>query len=262
MPFTFASDLITPTSYKLPDAPTVDINAEQLANTQSNAATFEGAKQLAQEFNDFQSQQVARRLQQNFPQFEGLQTSGAQVIADRLAGRLSSSDASASQRSSAARALGAGTNVAGTTLRDLGLKQYDAQSQGLSELPGFASTVQGVKGAPMFDFSNTFMSPQQRIGISMQNAENKWNVANLKAQMDAQPEPWMKALAGLADTSSNFGGILGSRAMSGTGFGNSGFGRSAGSNAADYANAYESGADMSSFSSGSASGVSESGYSF
>ncbi len=198
--FSFFSDLISPTSYKVPPAVNVDPTQNQLDTVSGNSASFASAKDLAQQFNDFQAQQVASRLKASFPQFQGLQDKGAQVIADRLSGKLSTSDAAAVQRSSAAKALGAGTSVAGTTLRDLGISQYQAESQGLSELPAFTSTVLGAKAAPMFDFSSVFLSPQQRWQQSYTNSTNAWNVQNLKNQMSAQPAPWMKAFAGFGDS--------------------------------------------------------------
>lgn len=202
--FSLFTDLISPTKYSVPDAATVDIDQEQLANVRSNASTFEAAKQLAQQYNDFMAEQVSNRLKANFPQFEGLQTAGADVIAKRLAGVLSTSDAAGVQRRSAARGLGLG--VAGSpaggalTLRDLGIAQYQAQTQGLNDLGNFTQTVLGAKNAPLFDFSNVFMTPQQRIATQFQNKTNQWNVQNLRNQMAVQPEPWMKALAGFGDS--------------------------------------------------------------
>lgn len=268
MAFSFFSDLLSPTSYKLPTAPTVDISGEQLANVQSNAASFSAAKDLAAQYNDFMAQSVAKRLAQSFPQFEGLQSSGAAQIARMLSGQLTSSDAAMSQQASAAKNLGLGTfgspRGAATNVFDLARTQQQQVTQGLAALPGFTQTVLGAKAAPLFDFSNTFMSPQQRIGISMQNAENQWNVANLKAQMDVQPEPWMKALAGLGDTAMNVGGILGSRYIAGTGFGGAGFSQSQGSPGGmggspmtgDFAGG------TGGFGTSPAGAVSESGYSF
>ncbi len=222
MGFSLFTDLITPTRYKIPDAATVDINQEQLANVKSNAETFASAKELAQQYNDFMAEQVSNRLKANFPQFEGLQTAGADVIAKRLAGVLSTSDAAGVQRRSAARSLGLG--VAGSpaggalTLRDLGLSQYQAQSQGLAELGNFTQTVLGAKNAPLFDFSNVFMTPQQRIAIQFQNKTNQWNVQNLRNQMAVQPDPWEKALAGFGDSLLT---LAGSAATGGVGNSNS-----------------------------------------
>lgn len=201
--FSFFSDLLNPTSYKVPPAPVVSPDQAQMETVAGNTAAFAGAKELAQNFNDFMAQQQAKQLATSMPWLKGLETQGAQTIADRLAGKLSTSDVAASQRSSVARALGMGTNVGGTTLRDLGLTQYQAQSSGLAALPGFTQSSAAIHRTPLFDFSNVFLSPQQRWQMNYQNATNSWNVQNLKNQMAAQPAPWMKAFAGLGDTALN-----------------------------------------------------------
>lgn len=198
--FSVFSDLINPTKYNVPNAPYVDPGAAQLDTIAGNTSAFAGAKDLAASYNDFMAQQQAKQLKTSMPWLQGLETQGAQTIADRLAGKLSTSDAAAAQRSSAARALGLGTNVGATTLRDLGLTQYQAQSSGLAALPGFAQSSAAIHRTPLFDFSNVFLNPAQRWQMNYQNATNQWNVQNLKAQMAAQPDPWMKSLAGLGDS--------------------------------------------------------------
>lgn len=224
MGFSIFTDLITPTKYKVPDAVTVDPGSEQLANTQANAAAFAGAKKLASDYNDYMQQEVSRRLKQTMPEFEGLQSQAAANLAAGLRGELSASDAAASQRSSAARALGLGIGGSGAgaalTARDLGLKQYQLQQQAQSQLPGYLSTIAGITKAPLFDFSNTFLTPAQRIEIAFKNKTNQWNVQNLRNQMAVQPEPWMKSLAGLGDSVVNAAAAyftMGGSAMGGGG---------------------------------------------
>lgn len=204
----FFLDLITPTSYKIPQAPTVDITGEQTANAQANLASFSAAKDLANQYNDFMAQSVEKRLKSSMPYLAGLESQAADVYSKQLRGELSLSDQAASQRRSAARGLGLGISgsPAGSalTLRDLGLTQYGVQQGAQASMPGFAATMAGIHKAPMFDFSNVFMSPQERISAQFRNKENTWNVQNLKNQMAAQPEPWMRALAGQGDALQDF----------------------------------------------------------
>lgn len=205
----------------MPNAPTLDATQNQLETTQGNAATFDAAKELAAKYDEFMAQQFSKA----FPQFQALQSEGGDAIAKMLRGELSTGDVAASQRSSAARALGLGTSGSdfgkGLSIYDLGRTQQQVQAQGLAALPGYTSTVAGTKR--LFDPSTMFLNPVQRFQQSMINQENQWNVANLRNQMAVQPSPWEKALAGLGDTAMNVGGILGSRYISGTGFGQSGF---------------------------------------
>lgn len=218
MGFSFFSDLITPTKYSVPTAPTVDLTGEQKANAESNTASFKAAKELAQQFNDFMSQQVQARLKQNMPYMQGLEDQAAANYAKQLRGEISDSDAASAQRRSAARALGSGMNVGALTARDLGLTQFQVQNQAQQGVTGFLGGMAQLKNAPLFDFSNIFMSPSQRIGYQFQNKENDWKVQNMKNQMAVQPEPWMRALAGLGDSLTNYatsaGGIMGSSGSS------------------------------------------------
>lgn len=202
--FSLFTDLISPTKYSVPDAPQVDITGEQLATQAGNAATFDAAKGLAGSYNDFMRQQVAKSLQAGVPGYADLSSTLASNLAAQLRGELTSSDAAATQRSSAAAALGQG--IAGSpagaafSARNLGLRQYQVQQGAQAQTPGYLNTMAGLTRAPMYDFSNVFMSPMQRINVSQWNKTNQFNVQSLKNQMAVQPAPWMKALAGFGDS--------------------------------------------------------------
>lgn len=208
--FNFFSDLITPTKYDVPEAPQLDITGEQLANVQANAASFAGAKDLAAQYNDFMASQVAKQIRQSMPEFEGLQSQVSKNLAAQLRGEISTSDLAASQRSSAARSLGLGLGGspagAAMTARDLGLTQLGIQQQAQAQTPAWMQSIVGMKRAPMFDFSSVFLTPAQRLNLSWQNKASAWNVQNLKNQLEAQPEPWMRAMAGLGDPLGDFFG--------------------------------------------------------
>lgn len=199
MGFSFFSDLISPTKYDVPDAPNIDVDAEQKASVEGNLSTFRAAKQLAQEFNDYSAKQVQARLKQNLPYMQDMESQIASNLGKRLRGELSLSDAAGVQRQAAASALRSGLNVGAVTARDLGLTQYGLQQQAEQQAPAFMQGMAGLKASPMFDFSSVFMTPAQRIQTQQWNKSQAWNVQNLQNQMDVQPEPWMKAMAGLGD---------------------------------------------------------------
>lgn len=204
MGFSLFTDLITPTKYKVPEAATVDLKSEQLANVDANAATFDAAKGLAAQYNDFMQQQVSNRLKQTMPEFAGLEAQASANYAAQLRGELTTSDAAASQRSSAAQALRLGTfnSPAGGALqlRNLGLRQAQVQQQAQAQLPNYLSAITGIQKAPLFDFSNAFLTAGQRVEYQFKNATNRFNVQNLRNQMAAQPPAWQKALAGFGDS--------------------------------------------------------------
>ena len=213
MGFSLFTDLITPTSYSVPSAPQIDTTQEQLDTQTGNLASFNAAKGLASSYNDFMQAQVAKQLQA-VPGFTDLSSTMAKNLAAQLRGEISTSDAAASQRSSAARALGLGIggsqSGAALTARNLGLTQYQVQQNAQAQTPGYLTSMSNLTRAPMYDFSNVFLSPMQRISVSQWNKTNQWNVQNLRNQMAVQPAPWERALAGLGDSSMNLGGILGS----------------------------------------------------
>ncbi len=259
MAFSIFSDLIQPTKYEVPNAPQLDATQNQLETTQGNAATFAAAKELASQYDDFMAQQFKKA----FPQFQGLQESGGDAIAKMLRGELSTGDVAASQRSSAARALGLGTSGSdfgkGLSIYDLGRTQQQQVSQGLAALPGYTAAVQGTKR--LFDPSTMFLNPVQRFQQSMINQQNQWNVSNLRNQMAVQPSPGEKALAGFGDTMMNAFGILGSRYISGTGFGQSGFSGAGAEGAANNSAINTSGWTTEGAGMGSGEGVTSTGYS-
>lgn len=203
MGFSVFTDLITPTKYRIPDAPNVNIDQELLDTAKGNAASFSAAKGLATDYNDFMRAEVAKSLS-SIPGYADLSSTLAKNLAAQLRGELTASDAAATQRSSAAAALGLG--IAGSpagaafTARNLGLRQYEVQQRAQAATPGYLGAMKNITGAPMFDFSNVFLTPAQRISVSQWNKVNAYNRQSLKNQMDVQPEPWMKSLAGFGDS--------------------------------------------------------------
>lgn len=226
--------LITPTKYDIPDAPQLDITQTQLDTQSGNMASFEAAKKLATDYNDFMRQQIAKSLEAGIPGYKSISDQLAKNFQAQLGGELSLSDAAESQRSSAARALGLGIGGsqagAALTTRDLGLRQFQIQQNAQAQAPGYLSTMANLTRAPMYDFSNVFLSPMQRAQLSWQNMTAKWNVQNMQNQMKVQPEPWMKALAAFGDTVANAaasyytGGMLGGGGPSDSGGGGGMFG--------------------------------------
>lgn len=215
--FSFFSDLINPTKYNIPDWQDVNAGQIQQQTVSDNLATFQGAKSLATDYNDYMQNQVAAALKKAIPEFDVLQNQMAKNISAKLTGQLTDAQKKAFEGESwrasnaAARRLGIAGSPAAFNMgtRDLGLKYGQQEAQGEAAWAPFVSTVASLKRAPMFDFSSVFMTPQQRVNVALQNQENRWNVANLKAQQEAQPAPWMKALAGLGDTAATFGAAYG-----------------------------------------------------
>lgn len=189
-----------------PDVPTwQDINPGQVQRDtiSGNIASFSQAKSLAQQYNQFQQNQVLQQLRTAVPEFAPLQAQMAQNLAAQLRGELTASQVAASQRTSAAGALGLG--LAGTpagaayTARNLGLDQFKLQQSAQAQTPQWLQTVAGLTRSPIYDFSSVFLSPVQRFQMQLENQTAAWNVNWLKNQVAAQPSGWAWALAKQGD---------------------------------------------------------------
>lgn len=212
MGFSFFSDLITPKGYEVPNWQNTDVTGIQQETVGGNLATLEWSKKLATDYNEFMQNQVAVALKRALPEEGGLQTQMAKNIAAKLKGQIPQDVREARLRGSNAKARaggyagGPGTMGYNLGTRDLGLTSLEMENQGEQAWAPFVTTVANLYQAPMFDPKSMFFSPQQRVAISMQDKQNQWNAQNLRNQMAAQPEPWMKAFAGLGDTAMNFAG--------------------------------------------------------
>lgn len=234
MATTFFEDILKEKP-KVPTWQDIDPSKIQLDTLTGNAATFDAAKALASQYNDFAAKEMEKRLAQTQPYFAGLESQTADLFSQKLKGQLSLSDAAASQRSSAANALGlgiAGSPAGGAlTLRDLGLKQYQVQSDAMAQLPSFLGSMAQIKRAPMFDIASMFLNPAQRWQMAFQNQENKWNQQWLSNQIDAMPSglAWAFAKQGDEDITlakqaavGMFGGGMGMGGGGGGGWGGGG----------------------------------------
>lgn len=212
MATTITSDLVaalTGSDPKVPKWNDIDPDVIQRETYLGNAATFEGAKQFAGDYNAFMRSEVAKSLRANVPGYDTLTGTMAQNLAAQLRGELTSSDLAATQRSSAARALGQG--IAGSpagaafSARNLGLRQYDVQQRAQAQTPGYLTAMADVTKSPTFDFSNLFLSAGQRWQMSYANQVNRMNQQWLQNQIDAQPDAIAMAFARQLDNDIEMG---------------------------------------------------------
>lgn len=217
MGFSFFSDLISPTKYDVPKWEDIDAGKEQQKAITDNIASFESAKGLATSYNEFMQGEVSKALKKAIPEYDSMTNQMAKNISAKLTGSLPEGvkknlEAAVGRTSNAqARRLGITGSPAGFNLgaRDIGKTYYEIANEAERSYAPFVSTVASLNKAPMFDFSTVFMSAGERANIAMRNQENKWNAQNLQNQMDAQPAPWMKAMAGLGDFGLNLGAAWG-----------------------------------------------------
>lgn len=158
-----------------------------------NAAALPGIEALARKYNEFTMEQLKRAA--NFAVPGGFDTAGKNILS-ALRGELSP-DVSAAVGSSAIAkgfqmGFGGGRSGIGRNLvlRDLGLASAAIQQQGLSNFLNFTKTFQSAQ----LDPSSMFFSPTQRLGFAQSERNSQFNRDLLAAQIEAAPDPWMKAI--------------------------------------------------------------------
>ena len=130
-------------------------------------------------------------------------------IGSNLRGEISTDVQSQLQRSSAGRALsggfGAGSGVGrNLSARDFGLTSMQIQNQGLQQAQSFIQQQRMFGMVQPFSTSSMFISPTQRMNLSLQENQFQFNRDMAAAQVAAQPDPMMAAIGG---SLSNIGGM-------------------------------------------------------
>jgi hypothetical protein len=128
------------------------------------------------------------------------------------------------QRGVAGRSVGGGFKDASgirTNLlaRDFGLTAMQIQNQGLAQAQNFIQQQRTFGMAQPFSVSSMFITPTQRINLSLQENQFQFNRDMAAAQVAAQPDPMMAAIGGSLSNIGGmaFGGGMGKMMGGGTG---------------------------------------------
>lgn len=192
-------ELISPTKYpKVPAAPNVNPQAAQLRTTQGNLEALPGLENLGSQVNAYNLAQRKGQLAQAIPGFEGLVSAGSANMSDWLHGVLSPDVSSAVERGSVARSIGGGYGGSGAaanlTARDLGLTSLDLQQKATGALPGYLGGLASIITPKPFDVTSGMLTPGQDITAEQWNEMNRYRQQGLQAEIDALPDPLMKAV--------------------------------------------------------------------
>jgi hypothetical protein len=157
------------------------------------------------------------QLRRAIPGYDQLIQQAGKNIGSALRGEVSQDVASQLQRSSAGRALsggyGAGSGVGrNLAARDFGLTSMQIQNQGLAQAQNFIQQQRTMGMAQPFSVSSMFITPTQRINLSLQENQFQYNRDMAAAQVAAQPDPMMAAIGG---SLSNIGGMAFGSGMGG-----------------------------------------------
>lgn len=240
----------------VPDFHWTDLLQQQLNTAQGNLDVLPQAEQLGTRTNDFLRSERAKTLS-GIPGLGDIEGQTASNIKSWLRGELSPDVTSQVNRATNARAFEGGYQGSGMgrnlNARDLGLTSQGLQTQGVGAGETYAANEAAMRRIPEFNPASMFLDPYQSAKFNADQSAAAWNRDWLSNRVQAQPEPWQSALmsdvngldAYLGTTGAAAGGqYAGSMARGG------GSPVDSGGVAADYANAYESGADLSQFAKG------------
>jgi len=195
---------------KVAKAPKVDLQPTLQEAVQANIKNFPEISHLA----DLYSTEELSQLDKIIPGYSQNLASGSadtgkmfEQAGSLLSGEIPQDVQDQIQRSSAYRSLQggfAGSPMASAlTARDLGRTSLDLITQG-SQLAGQgANTMQiwdSLARRDMLDPGSMFATPQLATGLAMQNAENKFNVAQMRNNIAAQRDPVAGGISDLVET--------------------------------------------------------------
>jgi hypothetical protein len=176
----------------------VDPTQSQTAAIAGNIQNLPAAQQIAGGVNVFNQQQILQMLRGAIPGYEQMMGKGGENINALLRGELPKDVQEQIQNLGAARGLAGG--LAGqigrsATLRDLGLTSLQDTQQGLDSAMRWITMAKQTATAPLYDASSMFLSPSQRLGVDLTQQQQAYQVALMKAQVAAQPDPTQAALS-------------------------------------------------------------------
>jgi hypothetical protein len=202
---------------KVPQFQRVNTEKEQEAAIKQNIASLQSGTELATKTTAAEQTLLESQLRRAIPGYDQLIQQAGKNIGSALRGEVSQDVASQLQRSSAGRALsggyGAGSGVGrNLAARDFGLTSMQIQNQGLAQAQNFIQQQRTMGMAQPFSVSSMFITPTQRINLSLQENQFQYNRDMAAAQVAAQPDPMMAAIGG---SLSNIGGMAFGSGMGG-----------------------------------------------
>jgi hypothetical protein len=187
---------------KVPTFTPIDVDEEQRLAIKGNQSNLQDAAQLAADTNEELATQWNAQLERMMPGYGAMLAKGTENIMASLAGYLPPGVEDYLQRQAAQRGVARGTSGSEFDrmglVRDLGLTSLQITDRALG------SSAQWLQAAtnrtPFMDFSQMFVSPMQRVGITQWNKAMKWNRDWLHNQIRAMPNQYQEAAAGFFDT--------------------------------------------------------------
>jgi hypothetical protein len=215
---------------KVPQFQRVNTEKEQEAAIKQNIASLQSGTELATKTTAAEQTLLESQLRRAIPGYDQLIAQAGKTIGSRLRGEVDQDVQSQLQRAVAGRAVGGGfkesegirTNL---LARDFGLTAMQIQNQGLAQAQNFIQQQRTMGMAQPFSVSSMFITPTQRINLSLQENQFQYQRDMAAAQVAAQPDPMMAAIGG---SLSNIGGMAFGSGMGGMMGGGGGGGQGGG----------------------------------
>ena len=220
---------------KIPTYKKVDQTKEQEAGIAANLASFDQAKQLADQTTAADQDRLESVLSRTMPNYKEMLSGAGSAVQNMISGKLATEDQAMYMRQSAERggALGLAGSGAGRNLtaRDLGLSSLQMTQAGLGAFNQLSSNIRQNYTANPMSTSSMFVSPAQRIQNAMQDNQFAYNAAVGRAQSNAA-NSWQTRVGNFAQQA---GGMMAGAGMqkylAGNAFGSTGAGNGYGYNA-------------------------------
>jgi hypothetical protein len=186
---------------KIPTYKKVDQTKEQEAGIAANLASFDQAKQLADQTTAADQDRLESILSRTMPNYKQMLSGAGSAVQNMISGKLATEDQAMYMRQSAERGgtlgisgSGAGRNL---TARDLGLSSLQMTQAGLGAFNQLSSNVRQNYTVNPMSTSAMYVSPSQRISNAIQENQYAHQAAIGKAQSDAA-NSWQTKLGGFA----------------------------------------------------------------
>ena len=218
---------------KVPTFQRVNTEKEQEAAIKQNIASLQSGTELATKTTAAEQTLLESQLRRSIPGYDQLISQASQNIGAGLRGELSPEASRNVQRYSAAQAISRGYRGGSEAGLFGAVKNYAGamearQNQALAQAQSFIQQQRTTGMAQPFSVSSMFITPTQRINLSLQENQFQYQRDMAAAQVAAQPDPMMAAIGG---SLSNIGGMAlgsGMGSMMGGGGGGGGGGQGGG----------------------------------
>lgn len=213
---------------KVPTFQRVNTEKEQEAAIKQNIASLQSGTELATKTTAAEQTLLEQQLRRAIPGYDQLISQASQNIGAGLRGELSPEASRNVQRYSAAQAISRGYRGGSEAGLFGAVKNYAGamearQNQALAQAQSFIQQQRTTGMAQPFSVSSMFITPTQRINLSLQENQFQYQRDMAAAQVAAQPDPMMAAIGGSLSNIGGmaFGGGMGKMMGGGTGTGTS-----------------------------------------